>query len=384
MAVEALLAKAVAGERLTLEEGVALWREADLLRLGAAARQVADRLHPDGVVTFVVDRNVNYTNVCVTRCLFCAFYREPGAADAYVLSYEQVLDKVRELVEAGGTQVLLQGGLHPELPFGWYLGLVRAIRERFPQVDVHSFSPPEVQHLARLSGLTVRRVLEELKAAGLASLPGGGAEILVDRVRRRVSPRKIGWQEWAEVMLAAAEVGLRATATMMFGHLETPEERVLHLERVRQLQDRTAGCGERGEGVFRAFIPWTFQPLHTRLSAVRPATACDYLRMVALSRLYLDNIPNLQASWVTQGTRVGQVALAFGCNDLGGTTMEENVVRQAGASYRTDAEELVRLIADAGFVPARRNTAYQILEVYPVPGTGGGARDRDGAAAARA
>lgn len=366
MTVARLLAKAEAGERLTPEEGELLLRDGDLLELGQAAARVRERLHPRGLVTFVVDRNINYSNVCITGCRFCAFYRRPGAPDAYVLTYEEILDKVRELAAAGGTQVLLQGGLHPDLPFDWYLGLVRAIRERFPGVDVHSFSPPEVQHFARLTGWSVRRVLEELKAAGLASLPGGGAEILVDRVRRLISPRKVDWRGWAEVMAAAAEVGLRATATMMFGHLETPGELVLHLERVRRLQDDTGG-------VFRAFIPWTFQPGRTRLAHLPPATACDYLRVVALARLYLDNIPHLQASWVTQGTRVGQVALAFGCDDMGGTMMEENVVRQTGVSHRSDREELIRLIADAGFVPARRNTAYEILEIYHHPGGDAGA-----------
>lgn len=376
MPAEALLEKAVAGERLTLEEGVTLLREADFLPLGAAARRVADRLHPDGIVTFVGDRNINYSNVCVARCRFCAFYRDPGAADAYVLSYDEILEKVRELAEAGGTQVLMQGGLHPDLPFDYYLGLVRAIKARFPAVDVHSFSPPEIQHFAKTYGMTVRRVLEELRAAGLASLPGGGAEILVDRVRRRVSPAKIGWEAWAEVMLTAADLGMRATATMMFGQAETLEERVLHLERVREIQDRTAGCGGDGEGVFRAFIPWSFQPLNTRLPVAHTATAYEYLRLVAVSRLYLDNVPNLQASWVTQGPRVGQIALAFGCNDMGGTMMEENVVRQAGAGFRLDREEVLRLIADAGYTPAQRNTAYRILHVFDGGGTGG---ERSGA-----
>ncbi len=361
---EAILEKALAGERLTEAEGLRLLTEAEFPSLGLAARRVADRLHPGGLVTFVVDRNINYSNVCTARCRFCAFHREPGAADAYVLSHDEILAKVDELAAIGGTQVLIQGGLHPDLPFDYYLGMVRAIRERYPQVAVHSFSAPEIQNFARLYGLPVRRVLEELKVAGLASLPGGGAEILVERVRRRVSPRKIGVGEWVEVMEAAAEVGLKATATMMFGHVETPAERVRHLAVIRDLQDRTRAAFADGQGVFRAFIPWSFQSANTRLPVARQATAYEYLRLVAVSRLFLDNVPNLQASWVTQGPHVGQLALAFGCNDMGGTMMEENVVRQAGAGFRMDRDGLVRLIRDAGYVPAQRSTAYEMVRVY--------------------
>ncbi len=381
------LARAEAGERITPEEGLALLEEADFFELGRAAaaraRRLAEAAGRAGVITFVVDRNINYSNICTAGCRFCAFYRRRRDPDAYVLTREEVVAKVRELVEAGGTQVLMQGGLHPALPFDYYLDLVRSIRETFPGVDVHSFSPPEIQHFARLYGFSVRRVLEELRAAGLASLPGGGAEVLVDRVRRAVSPGKIGWRQWAEVMEAAAEVGLRATATMMFGHLETPAERILHLDRVRAIQDRTAGCDPAapGEGVFRAFIPWSFQPFNTRLAHVRPATAYEYLRLVATSRLYLDNVPHLQASWVTQGPRVGQLALACGCDDMGGTMMEENVVRQAGASFRLSREEMIRLIAAAGFTPARRDTAYRILEVCdPAPAEGSTVRQAHSAA----
>lgn len=362
-AAEEVLAKALAGERLSEAEGLRLLLEADFLSLGMAARRVADRLHPDGLVTFVVDRNINYSNVCTARCRFCAFYREKGAPDAYVLSRDEVLAKVEELAAEGGTQVLMQGGLHPDLPFEYYLDLVRAIRERFPQVTVHSFSPPEIQHLSRLYGLPVRRVIEELKAAGLSSIPGGGAEILVERVRRRISPRKIGVGEWVEVMELAAEVGLKATATMMFGHVETPAERVAHLAVIRDLQDRTKGAFADGQGVFRAFIPWSFQSANTRLPVERQATAYEYLRLVAVARLFLDNVPNLQASWVTQGPLVGQLALAFGCNDMGGTMMEENVVRQAGASFSMDRDGIVRLIRDAGYIPAQRTTAYEILQI---------------------
>lgn len=353
--------RAVAGERLTYEDAVALLAAADLTQLGMGAGAHAARLHPGRIVTYVCDRNINYSNVCTAGCRFCAFYRGPRADDAYVLTAAEVLAKVAELVARGGTQVLIQGGLHPGLPFDYYLDMIRAIRERFPQVDVHSFSPPEICHFASTFKMSVKEVLKELQAAGLASLPGGGAEILVDRVRRLVSPAKIGWEDWAGVMVAAAEVGLRATATMMFGHVETLEERVLHLQRIRDIQDRTAGCFG-GEGVFRAFIPWTFQPANTRLPVQRQATSYEYLRLVAVSRLFLDNIRNLQASWVTQGPRLGQLALAFGCNDMGGTMMEENVVREAGVTHTMTEEEMRHLIAAAGFTPVRRNTAYKLLE----------------------
>lgn len=371
-----ILEKALAGERITPAEGVALLAEGDFLSLGLAARRAADRLHPDGIVTFVVDRNINYSNVCTARCKFCAFYRERDAADAYVLSNDEILQKVREMVDAGGTQVLMQGGLHPDLPFDYYLNLVRAIRERFPGVDVHSFSAPEIQNFAEIYRMPVKQVLAELKAVGLASVPGGGAEILVDRVRGRISPRKIGWQQWAEVMYAAADLGMHATATMMFGHVETLEERILHLARVREIQDHTAGRVPGGGGVFRAFIPWSFQPQNTRLKVARKATAYEYLRLVAVSRLFLDNVPNLQASWVTQGPKAGQLSLAFGCNDMGGTMMEENVVRQAGASFSMDQADLIRIIRAAGYTPARRNTAYDILEVYGGGADGGYGGDR--------
>lgn len=365
---EEILHKALSGGRLDQEEGARLLQEADFLSMGMAAREMARRrqaeLGREGVATFVVDRNINYTNVCVAHCSFCAFYRKKGAEDAYVLDYDVILQKIQELADIGGTQILMQGGLNPDLPFDWYLDLLRTIRERFPQVDIHSFSAPEIQLFARRFRLPLTRVLGDLKEAGLASLPGGGAEILVDRVRKAISPGKIGWQHWAAVMYAAAEVGLKATATMMFGHVETMEERVLHLDRVRQIQEDTKGAFPDGRGVFRAFIPWTYQSENTELQVERQATAYEYLRMVSASRLYLDNVDNLQASWVTMGPKIGQISLAFGCNDMGGTMMEENVVRQAGASHRMDRAGVIQLVRDAGYTPAQRNTAYELLEIY--------------------
>ncbi|ACX51818.1 Radical SAM domain protein [Ammonifex degensii KC4] len=352
--LEKLLGEVVEGRRLTVKEALYLYREADLLLLGKAASAVRDRLHPERIVTFVVDRNINYTNVCYCSCLFCAFHRRPEDPDAYVLSTEEVLAKVEELVEQGGTQVLLQGGLHPDLGLDYFEELFRAIKARYP-VHLHALSPPEIIHLARKEKLTVREVLERLKAAGLDSVPGGGAEILVNRVRRLISPRKITWQEWMAVMITAFELGLFGSATMMFGTVETVEERIEHLNRLREVQDRTRG--------FTAFIPWTYQPYNTALGG-NPVPTVEYLRLLALSRLFLDNIPNIQASWVTQGTKVGQVALAFGANDFGGTMMEENVVRAAGAAYRTNREEVIRLIKDAGFIPAQRTTDYRIIRFF--------------------
>ncbi|MGO0122294.1 cyclic dehypoxanthinyl futalosine synthase [Desulfothermobacter acidiphilus] len=352
--VEQILGEVVEGRRLTVEEAVELYRKADLLLLGKAAALVRERMHPGRVVTFVIDRNINYTNVCYCGCSFCAFYRQREDPDAYVLSVEEVLAKVEELVEQGGTQVLLQGGLHPDLGLNYLEELFRAIKSRYP-VHLHALSPPEVIHLARKEKLPVRAVLERLRAAGLDSLPGGGAEILVNRVRRLISPRKITWQEWVAVMITAFSLGLFASATMMFGTVETVEERIEHLDRLRHVQDYTSG--------FTAFIPWAYQPYNTALGG-KPSSTVEYLRLLALSRLFLDNIPNIQCSWVTQGTKVGQVALAFGANDFGGTMMEENVVRAAGAAYRTNLEELIRIIKDAGFTPAQRTTDYRVIRLF--------------------
>jgi cyclic dehypoxanthinyl futalosine synthase len=298
---------------------------------------------------------VNYTNICESGCRFCAFYREAGAADAYLLEEEEINRKIAELVDSGGTQLLMQGGLHPGLGVEWFERLFRGIRERFPTVQNHSLSPAEITQIARVSGLTVRETLIRLKEAGLDSIPGGGAEILVDRVRREISPRKIGWEGWAEVMREAASLGMPTTATMMFGSREGPEDIVEHLFRIRDLQ-------ERG-GTFTAFIPWTYQPGNTELGG-KTATGVEYLKVLALSRIVLDNIPNIQASWVTQGEKMAQVALFFGANDMGGTMLEENVVAAAGCTFRMSRDEMVGLIREAGFRPAQRTTLYRIVREF--------------------
>jgi cyclic dehypoxanthinyl futalosine synthase len=348
--------KIAAGGSLNRAEALFLLTEADLLTLGRMAHGVRRRLHPSGRVTFVVDRNVNYTNICLCRCRFCAFCRRAEDPDAYLLSHRAIADKVAELVAQDGTQLLLQGGLHPGLDIGWFEELFRLLRRRFPGVRIHSLSPAEIVHLAENSGLTVEQCLRRLQAAGLGSLPGGGAELLVDRVRQRIAPRKIGWRQWIEVMEQAHNLGLPGTATMVFGFGEQPDDIVTHLLRVRDLQARTNG--------FTAFIPWSYQPGNTELGG-EGATGTDYLRVLAVARLVLDNVPNLQASWVTQGGKLAQVALLFGANDLGGTMLEENVVAAAGATFRLGRDELLELVREAGFTPARRDTGYRILEEYP-------------------
>jgi cyclic dehypoxanthinyl futalosine synthase len=347
--------KIAAGAPVGRAEALWLLTEADLLAVGRLADGIRRRKHPHGRVTFVVDRNVNYTNVCQSQCKFCAFYRNAGAPDAYLLDEETIFAKVRELVEHGGTQLLMQGGLHPELKIEWFEGLFRAIKERFPQVQVHSLSPAEVIHVAILSGLSMPECLRRLQAAGLDSVPGGGAEVLVDEVRKEISPNKIGWRQWAAVMEEAHALGMRTTATMMFGSREAPGDIVEHLLRVREIQERTGG--------FTAFIPWTFQPANTELGG-ETASGVEYLKVLALSRIVLDNVANIQASWVTQGAMMAQVALFFGANDLGGTMLEENVVAAAGCSFRLSIGEIIELARGAGFTPAKRNTLYEILEEY--------------------
>lgn len=339
--------------RLSEAEALDLLEHGDLLELGAAADEVRRRLHSSGDVTFIVDRNVNYTNVCVAKCTFCAFYRDVGSADGYVLGFEEIFRKIDETIAVGGAQLLLQGGHNPDLPLVWYEDLFRAIKERYPAFKLHALSPPEVIHLSRLSRLPVPAVLERLIAAGLDSVPGGGAEILVDRVRRLLHcDGKATSDEWLGVMRAAHRAGLRTTATMMFGSVETDEERLEHMLRLRALQDETGG--------FTAFIAWSYQPEHTELAGAE-ATGLEYLRTLAVARIVLDNFNNVQASWVTQGGKVGQLSLAYGANDMGSVMIEENVVRAAGAAYCMDEIEIVRNIEDAGFAAKRRNMHYEIL-----------------------
>ena len=347
--------KVAAGIGIDAEEALWCLTEGELLAVGRIADAIRRSLHPDRCVSFVVDRNVNYTNVCESKCKFCAFYRDLGAADAYLLETHEIMAKLAELSAQGGTQLLMQGGLHPGLSIEYFEKLFREIKERFPELQNHSLSPAEVTHIAKVSGLSLVETLVRLKAAGLDSIPGGGAEILVDSVRAEISPKKIGWQGWAEVMREAARLGMPTTATMMFGSRERPEDVVEHLIRVRTLQ-------EQG-GSFTAFIPWTYQPGNTELGG-GSASGVEYLKVLALSRIVLRNIANVQASWVTQGAKMAQVALFFGANDLGGTMLEENVVAAAGCRFRMSRDEMIELIRGAGFVPVRRNTLYRELERY--------------------
>jgi len=349
--IDALLADVAEGRRLSDDEALRLFESRALVALGRAADQVRQRLHPEPIVTYAVDRNINYSNICESGCRFCAFYRSPDAPDAYVLDRETLSAKLCETVALGGTQVLLQGGLHPDLPLEWYEDLVRWIQAEFG-LHVHGFSPPEIVHLARLNNLTVDQVIERLHAAGLRTIPGGGAEILSDRVRRAISPRKCTAGEWIEVMRAAHRLGMRTTATMMFGHVETVAERVEHLRRLRDLQDETGG--------FTAFIPWSFQPRNTALGG-RAAGSHDYLKTLAVSRLYLDNFANVQASWVTQGSDICQIALFFGANDAGSTMIEENVVRAAGVEYRLTRADLERIIRQVGREPRQRDCYFRLI-----------------------
>jgi cyclic dehypoxanthinyl futalosine synthase len=353
MTIQSLAEKVRSGIRINADEALFLYRSAPTALLGQLAESVRDRKHPERIVSYIIDRNVNYTNVCVARCSFCAFYRPVGSAEGYVLGFDELFRKIDETIAVGGVQLLLQGGHNPDLPLSWYEDLFRAIKERYPSFKLHALSPPEVIHLSRLSQLPVPQVLERLIAAGLDSVPGGGAEILVDRVRTLLHcVGKATADEWLDVMRHAHRAGLRTTATMMYGTVETADERIEHLLRLRSLQDETGG--------FTAFITWSYQPDHTELAGSE-ATGIDYLRTLALSRIVLDNFDNLQASWVTQGGKVGQLSLAYGANDMGSVMIEENVVRAAGASYCMDEVEIVRNIEDAGFVAKRRNMHYELL-----------------------
>jgi len=337
---------------MTLPEAVECLRSDDLAALGEKAHRARLAQADPRVVTYVVDRNINYSNVCAATCDFCAFYRKPGDAEGYVLPLDELFQKIEELVNTGGTQVLLQGGLHPQLPLEFYCDLLSQVKRRFP-VDLHAFSAPEIFFFSKKFKRSIAAVLQTLREAGLDTIPGGGAEILSDRVRKAITRGKCLTHDWLAVHEEAHKLGMRTTATMMFGHIETLEERVEHLEHIRSLQDRTGG--------FTAFIPWTFQAPHTDMAEVPESGAVDYLKTLAVSRLYLDNVPNLQASFITQGKQVGQMALFFGANDMGGTMMEENVVAATGVHNCSNENEVRKLVEDAGFVPRKRNTLYQYL-----------------------
>ena len=350
--IQPILDRVLAGGRLTAEECAALLDSDDIARMGVAADEVRRRRHPEGVVTYIIDRNVNYTNVCNVVCTFCAFYRRPGKPDTYVKTFEEICEKIDETIALGGTGVLMQGGLHPDFRLEWYEDLLRALRAKYPDFQLHCFSPPEIHNIHLISKLSYEEIMARLKEAGLYSMPGGGAEILDDEVRKRVST-KCTTDEWLGVMRATHRAGLRSTATMMFGIGDSNVHRVRHLQRIRDLQDETGG--------FTAFIPWTFQRENTALGRriKDEPTGVDYLKVLAVSRLFLDNIENIQASWLTQGLRLGQVALRFGANDMGSIMIEENVVSAAGAHFRADEKTLRHLIRAAGFRPQQRDILYR-------------------------
>jgi cyclic dehypoxanthinyl futalosine synthase len=354
MNIEAIIDRTKEGKRLNFGEAVALLKDADFLKLAEAADEVCNKKHSDSIATFQIDRNINYTNICKNQCSFCAFYRKKGHPEAYVLSQEEIEKKVAETIELSGTQVMLQGGINPDLKIDYYKKMFSDIKSKF-DVRIHSLSPPEIVHIAESAGLPLSDVLKELIRSGLDSLPGGGAEILVDRVRQRISPRKISSAQWLEVMEEAQKIGIKTTATMMIGTVETLEERVTHLQKIRDLQDKTGG--------FLSFIPWTFQPGNTALGG-KPVSSIEYLRTLSIARLFLDNFSNIQGSWVTQGKDIGQVCLSFGANDLGSIMIEENVVKAAGVSHKMTVDEMVELIRKAGKIPAQRDTEFNILNVY--------------------
>ena len=340
------------GQRISREDALALYRECDLLTLGRLADEKRYALHPEKTITYVVDRNINYTNICMSKCRFCAFYSDPEQPkNGYVLSHEELGEKIQETLDLGGTQILLQGGMNPDLELDFYLDMLTYIKDHF-EIHIHGFSPPEIHYLAEKAGLSIADLIAELRKAGLASIPGGGAEILCDEIRQRVSPNKCGADQWIEVMRQAHLQGMRSSATMMFGHLDREEHVVEHLDRIRSLQDETGG--------FTAFIPWTFQPTNTDIKVTKK-TGAEYLKVLALSRIFLDNVDNVQASWVTQGDKIAQTALFFGANDMGSTMIEENVVASAGVDFMLPESELKRLITTAGFTPRQRDCYYNLL-----------------------
>ena len=364
-----LIDKAVLGERITPAEGLELLETHDLALLGQAADRVTRRLHPEPFRTYNIDRNINYSNACTAVCDFCAFYRPANHPEMYVLGTEVLHAKIQETLELGGDQILMQGGLHPTLPLEWYEDMLKGIRQKFPTINIHAFSPPEIHHFSKISKLPLETVLDRLKQAGLGSLPGGGGEILVDRVRKLITRGKCLTDDWLEVHRVWHSLGGRSTATMMLGHVETLAERIEHLERIRSLQDETGG--------FTAFICWTMQPPTTPpwfgnrsngvdMTTIPPAGGFEYLKTQALARLYLDNFPNIQSSWVTQGEKIGQLALSFGANDMGSLMIEENVVAEAGTVYYLSLETIRRLIEEAGYIPRQRNVFYEYIYDPPL------------------
>ena len=352
--VNRILEETLAGRRLHAADATRLLASRELAAIGRAADTVTRRLHPEPFRTYNIDRNINYTNVCTAVCDFCAFYRPPKHAEGYILDRGVLLAKIEETVAVGGDQILMQGGLHPTLPLEWYEDLLRDIKSRFPQVNIHGFSPPEIHHLTKVSKRPLREVLERLARAGLGSLPGGGGEILVDRVRRAMTRGKVLTDDWLEVHRQWHLLGGKSTATMMFGHIETLAERIEHLERLRELQDETGG--------FTAFICWSFQPENTEMAEIPPAGPFEYLKTQAVARIYLDNFPNIQSSWVTQGREIGQLALLFGANDMGSLMIEENVVSAAGTVHHLTLEQMRSAIAQLGWIPRRRNVFYELFE----------------------
>ncbi|OMF32162.1 dehypoxanthine futalosine cyclase [Paenibacillus sp. FSL H8-0548] len=358
-----ILDKALRGERVSLEEGMELLASDQIEKMGHVANQIMLRHHPDPITTFVVGRNVNYTNVCDVYCRFCAFYRAPGSKEGYVLPDETILAKIQETIDVGGTEILMQGGTNPNLSFTYYLDLLRKIKQHFPNITMHSFSPAEIQKMKVVSeGLSLDEVIRQLHEAGLDSLPGGGAEILDDRTRRKISRMKGSWTDWMDVMKSAHRHGMNTTATMVYGLGETVEERALHMLRIRDAQDECIANQYDSTG-FLAFISWPFQPDNTNLK-LEKAKPEEYLRIVAASRIMLDNIPNFQSSWVTMGPEMGKLSLSYGCNDFGSTMIEENVVSAAGTTHKVNIELILQLIRECGKIPAQRDTKYNILKIY--------------------
>lgn len=352
--ISAILERCVSGQRLTCEDALTLLESSDLSAIGKAAHEVSLRMHPEPFRTYNIDRNINYTNICTAVCDFCAFYRTPKSEEGYVLERSVLLEKIRETVELGGNQILLQGGLHPNFKLEWYEEMLQDIKKHFPEVNIHGFSPPELHHFTKVNKLSIETVLERLKAAGLGSIPGGGAEILVDRVRGAITRGKVMTDDWLNVMRVWHRMGGNSSATMMFGHAETLAERVEHLDRLRALQDETHG--------FTAFICWTFQPDNTQMSHIPPAGSFEYLKTQAVARLFLDNIPNIQSSWVTQGLKIGQLALLFGANDMGSLMLEENVVAEAGTVHFLTLDQIRDAISELGFTPRQRTVFYQLVD----------------------